>query len=159
MPIDMFFQVSTIVVRFNVKAGFFGARFKLNIQEVPAEYANQAGQIIEEARISGSYPVLPALDGYLEDAPKLEAGQMKGQRNMVKRPPVDLLEILKAKRKISLKRASVSKAARKPINIITKKQRSRQEEAVEVEVEPETGFDLNYALWAGVGGYFKLYFS
>ena len=57
MPIDIFFQVSTIVLRWNVKPGFFGARFKINIQEVPAEYANQAGQIIEEARVAGSYPV------------------------------------------------------------------------------------------------------
>ena len=37
------------------------ARFKLAIQEVPAGYANEASQIIEEARIAGVYPELPPL--------------------------------------------------------------------------------------------------
>ena len=31
------------------------------IQEVPAGYANEASQIIEEARIAGVYPELPPL--------------------------------------------------------------------------------------------------
>ena len=42
MPVDMFFAVSEIYIKFNAKAGLFGARFKLAIQEVPAGYANEA---------------------------------------------------------------------------------------------------------------------
>ena len=61
MPVDMFFAVSEIYIKFNAKPGLFGARFKLAIQEVPAGYANEAQQIIEEAREAGVYPELPPL--------------------------------------------------------------------------------------------------
>ena len=47
------------------------ARFKLAIQEVPAGYANEASQIIEEARIAGVYPELPPLTAR---DPRIEAG-------------------------------------------------------------------------------------
>ena len=47
--------------KFNAKPGLFGTRFKIAIQEVPAGYANEAQQIIEEAREAGVYPELPPL--------------------------------------------------------------------------------------------------
>ena len=81
-PVDIFFAVSEIKIHFNVKPGIFGARFKLAIQEVPAGYANQASQIIEEARIAGVYPELPPLTAVMGEA-KHGEGEMRGQRELV----------------------------------------------------------------------------
>ena len=48
------------------------------IQEVPAGYANEASQIIEEARIAGVYPELPPLT--VRD-PQTKTGRPKIEKN------------------------------------------------------------------------------
>ena len=57
-------------------------RFKLAIQEVPAGYANEASQIIEEARIAGVYPELPPLTAVLGKAQN-KPGEMRGIRELI----------------------------------------------------------------------------
>ena len=53
------------------------------IQEVPAGYANEASQIIEEARIAGVYPELPPLTAR---DPRLKTGRPKTCGSLI---PVD----------------------------------------------------------------------
>ena len=65
MPIDIFFQVSTIVLRWNVKPGFFGARFKINIQDIVEVFRLMAYLfrlfLTHRAPLSHSSRLLPCL--------------------------------------------------------------------------------------------------
>ena len=82
------------------------------IQEVPAGYANEASQIIEEARIAGVYPELPPLTAVLGKAQN-KPGEMRGIRELI---PV------KAKPGMN---AGLGFKGKSPKNLMTKKMPKR----------------------------------
>lgn len=93
-----------------------------------------ASQIIEEARIAGSYPVLPELKGFLEEAEATKEGEMRGHRKMVplgkKRVQTKVKRKIvsapkKPKGKLSAKRPVFLKAAKRPATAVVSRQSSK----------------------------------
>ena len=114
-------------------------RKNLLIHNLPFNF--RASQIIEEARIAGSYPVLPELEGFLEEAEKTKEGEMRGHRKMVPLGKKQLQRKIarvpkkpKAKGKLSAKRPVFLKAAKGPPTAVVSGQSSKN---IPQEVVPD----------------------